>query len=154
MASATNATASATITGNVISDANRTALETLLGLTTQTQADAVIERANKQAQVTAETARMEAIRNSLSDSGVISVSVSNTASVMTSFAAQQKADNAALLAEIVVLNARIAALETTVATTGALQIDATAQASAANAATVAGAVTTAISEAAGVPVVV
>jgi len=153
VSTSTAATTAAVLTGNVISDANRQALESLLGLTTQIQADAAIEKAAKQAEVTAANARMDAIRASLSDAGVIAVSVSNTASVMTSFAQQQKTDNADLRTQIAELTTQVQALQTTLVDMTALQVEAAAAAAAANAATVAGAVTTAVSEAAGVPVI-
>jgi hypothetical protein len=145
------ATTVAVQTGNVISDANRIALENLLGLTTQIQADAVIEKAAAQARVTEETARMEAIRTSLADAGVIAVSVSSTASVMTGFAQQQRLDNAALLTQVATLTTQVQALEATLVNMTAIQVQ-TAQAVGAQTATVvAGAVSTAVSEAAGVP---
>lgn len=154
VSSSSATTASAVITGNVISDANRQSLQTLLDLSTQIEADAVIERAAKEAQRTEETARMEAIRTYLSDTGVIASSVSSTASVMNAFAMQQKADNAALVAEITTLRDEVVTLRA--ATLGGSQAvaDAVMQSGAETAAAVTGAVATAIDEAAGKPVTI
>lgn len=142
------ATTEAVLAGNVISDANRQALEMLLGLSTQIQADAAIEKAAKQAQVTAETNRMEAIRTSLSDTGVIALGVTSTAQVMTDFASQQKVDNAALLKQVAELTQRIADLEMNTVTALGGVAGVVQQAGSDNAQVVAQAVATAVSEAA------
>ena len=123
IATTTSTATSEAVLGNVISAANQTAIESLLGVTTQIEAQAVLDRATAQARVTEETARMEAIRTSLSDAGIIATSTASTANALASFAAQNRADNAQLVAEIQTLNARIATLEGTIVQVGAAQID-------------------------------
>ena len=139
-----SATTAAVITGNVISDQNRMNLEALLALSTQIEADAVIERAAKEAKLTEETARIEAIRTYLSDTGVIATGVSNTASAMTAFAAQQKTDNDALRATVASLNQQVADLQAALMSGLGTLAQVTSDSSASNAATVAGAVTQAV----------
>ena len=139
-----SATTSAVLTGNVISDKNRTALESLLDLTTQIEADAVIERAQKEAQITAETARIEAIRLSLADTGVIALSVSSTADAMTNLATQQKEDSTLLRGQIAALTTQVQDLQATIVNMTAAQIEADQQVGTYVATTVAGAVTQAV----------
>ena len=146
-------TTAAVLTGNVISDANRAALESLLGITAEIEAAAVIDRADKQAQITVETERMEAIRASLSDDGVIATSSLTTAGVMTSFAAQQASDNATLVGEIKSLNARIAQLEATLVSAAGAQMQIAVQVGAQTAQAVSTAVSVAVDSAANAPVV-
>ena len=146
-------TTAAVLTGNVISDSNRAALESLLGITAQIEAAAVIDRADKQAQITVETERMEAIRASLSDDGVIATSSLTTAGVMTSFAAQQASDNATLVTEIKSLNARIAQLEATIVSATGAQIQTAVTVGQQTAQAVSTAVSVAVDSAANAPVV-
>jgi hypothetical protein len=140
--------------GNVISESNRMALESLLGLVTTIQADAVIEKAAKQAQLTAENDRMNSIRDSLKDSGVIATGIGSTAAATQSFAAQQRIDNAALIAEIQALNARIATLESTLVSATGAQIQTAVTVGNSTAQAVATAVSTAVNRAASAPEVV
>ena len=147
------ATTTAVLTGNVISDQNRQALQTLLDLSTQIEANAVIERAAKEAKLTEETARMEAIRTYLSDTGVIATSVASSATVMTAFAQQQKTDNADLRIQVADLTANLQALQATIVNMAAAQMQTAQDVGSQVASTVADAVTTAVSEAAGVPVI-
>ena len=122
ISAATTSASAEAFTGNVISTANRAALESLLDVTTQIEAQATIDRANAQAQITAENARMEAIRASLSDAGLLASTATSTNATLTALAAQQGADNASLLAEIRALNQRIAALESTLVQATSAQI--------------------------------
>ena len=123
ISSASSAATSEAVLGNVISASNLASMESLLAVTTQIEAQAVIDRAAAQAKITEETARMESIRASLSDAGIIATSTASTANALASFAAQNRADNAQLVAEIQTLNARIATLEGTIVQVGAAQID-------------------------------
>ena len=141
ISSAAATQASAAVAGNVISDANRQALESLLSISATIQADAVVERASKQAQLTIESLRMEDIRAALSATGLLPASaaatataladagvlVSSAASASTSLAtlpATLASNTDAMVAEIRALNARIATLESTLVQAAAAQIDA------------------------------
>lgn len=139
---------------NVISAENAGKLATLQELVSTIQTQAVVAQAADQARLTEAQARADAIAAEQAAAQALLIEVQSSArDALTALPNHLAENNAALIAEIRALNARIEAMEASLVQVGLQQINAQVTASAQNAATVSGAVTGALNKAAGAPVI-
>ena len=149
------AQAEAALIGNVISEANAAKLAQLNELVASLQAQAVLDQAAAQARLTEEQAKADAIALEQRTAQALLVSVQTDArNTLATLPGVMTQNNAALIAEIQALNARIATLEATLVSATGAQIQTAVQVGNTTAQVVATAVSTAVNRAASAPEVV